>query len=97
MPPVVPPIVPPPVVPPTITPDTLDPIPFITPLVPVKPHIMDPIKANPIGIKDCDKTVIGSVVDPTISQATGVQPAVTYVEPHSTDPLVTLPSAALPI
>jgi hypothetical protein len=33
---------------------------------------MDPIKANPIGIRDCDRQVIGSVVDPTISGAIAV-------------------------
>jgi len=40
---------------------------------------MDPIRANPIGIKDCDKTVIGNAVDPTVTQAVGKNLAVTYV------------------
>lgn len=78
VPPVLPPIPPKPV-PPPIIPETLDPIPVPRPLVPVKPGDIDPIKANPIGIKDCDKTVIGSVIDPTVSKAVGVNRPVTYV------------------
>lgn len=95
--PIVPPVVTPqPVIPPSIVPDTLEPIPVLPPVIPVKPWDIDPIKANPIGIKDCDKTVIGSIVDPTVGNAVGVNRPVTYMEPHSMDPVSTNPTAVGP-
>ena len=54
---------------------------------------MDPIKGNPIGIKDCDKQVTGTIVDPTVSGAVTVKRPVTYVQPHSVDPYSTSPNA----
>jgi len=32
---------------------------------------MDPLRQDPIGIKDCDSKVIGSIIDPTITQPSG--------------------------
>jgi hypothetical protein len=90
------PVKPEPPKPPTIIPATLDPIPVIPPLVPVKPNEMDPIIGSPIGIKDCDRQIIGSVVDPTISAATGFAPPKTYVEPHTIDPIMLDPHAVNP-
>ena len=71
-------------------------MPVLPPITPVKPRDIDPIKANPIGIKDCEKAVIGSVIDPTVTNAVGVNRPVTYVEPHSVDPLRTNPTAVGP-
>lgn len=40
---------------------------------------MDPVRARPIGIRDCDKTIVGSVVDPTVTNAVGYKPPTTIV------------------
>ncbi len=58
--------------------------------------IFDPVKPNPIEIKVFDKTVIGSVMDPTVSKTVGVNRPVTYVWSHSVYSLSTNPTAVGP-
>jgi hypothetical protein len=66
-----------------IKPDVIDPIPIIPPVVPVRPNEMDPVRQDPIGIKDCDlKAINGSIIDPTITQPQGVTPINTIISPH---------------
>jgi hypothetical protein len=46
---------------------------------------MDPVRQDPIGIKDCDnKAINGSIIDPTITQpqGTGVIPGNQNIQPH---------------